>query len=309
MNIRASALTQRNYDRNHPDKPNEDAYVADQLHGIFVVADGVSAYCDDDAPYPTQHGGARAARILVAEVWRCLLANQAHDPKHSVLLGQAFQSANSSINSATRRSDPPDYLCEFPGAAATCVLMDGTTAWWAHLGDTILLLLREAGEVVPLCRNQVQAFREWRKGNGRYLNDLARDERFRKVQHDIRNRNLDYSYGVLNGEPGALNFLEVSHVDVAFGDRLALLTDGFENLWKDCDVTPYGFSTSANNTPLRECWVSELLREAQLNRLMEEADRADTVSSTRRSDDKTVVLIEFLEPTDLKGRQLSDRPA
>ena len=305
MYVKVSALSRRNDDRTHPDKPNEDAYVADALHGIVVIADGVSAYCKEDAAYPTHYGGARAARILVAEIWRFLLANQARDVKSSVLLGRALQSANTSIDSATSRSHPPDYLCEFPGATATCVLIDGTTAWWAHLGDTVLLLIRKSGQAIPLCRNQLQEFSKWRKGDGRSLADLERADRFRTVHRDIRNRDLPYSYGVLNGEPEALRFVEVSNVTISAGDRLALLTDGFDNLWKDCNVTPYGLSTTFSNTQLPECQVTQLLYEGQLHRLIEEAVRADELSTARRSDDKTVVLIDFQHLNGITERRLS----
>jgi serine/threonine protein phosphatase PrpC len=103
---------------------NEDAWVSDLPHGIFLVADGMGG----------AEGGEIASDIAIKTAYKAL---QTKKPA-SIRINDAFVEANSAIRS-TALAKP-----ELRGMGTTLVslVLEGEHAWISHCGDSRCYLLR-----------------------------------------------------------------------------------------------------------------------------------------------------------------------
>jgi serine/threonine protein phosphatase PrpC len=191
---------------------NEDALLADPLHQVFAVFDGVGG----------QAGGAEASKIAanqlatVVGAHRDLLESFAagHVSVHELadLLETAIHQASAAIQRHSREHT------ELIGMATTAavLLISGSHAFVAHVGDSRVYLLRQ-GVLHPLTEDH------------RVMSDLRRRGRapeghIGQVFQDALTRAL----GVLNSARADLLDLETLP-----GDRFVLCTDGVHGVLED----------------------------------------------------------------------------
>jgi serine/threonine protein phosphatase PrpC len=191
---------------------NEDTLLADPLHQVFAVFDGVGG----------QAGGAEASKIAanqlatVVGAHRDLLESFAagHVSVHELadLLETAIHQASAAIQRYSREHP------EFIGMATTAavLLISGSHAFVAHVGDSRVYLLRQ-GVLHPLTEDH------------RVMSDLRRRGRapeghIGQVFQDALTRAL----GVMNSARADLLDLETLP-----GDRFVLCTDGVHGVLED----------------------------------------------------------------------------
>lgn len=286
MRLRVQAISRKNLT---PDKPNEDAYAYDAERGIFCLADGITRSRDSAGRYPQPSSATIAAGILANEALRFL---QEHDltgqPPAAIeqLLRNAFAAANTAIARYTATQPQPNFIDQdYPGTVGTLLVVQGSQAVWAHLGDTVLLDLRADGTNRVLTRDQVQVVDRWLFAEGV---KWPPDERLVRVRRDVRNNPASQAgFGALTGETSALDFIETGSTEITPGDQLALLTDGFDSVWIESGKN----LREQNRVPAK---LAALLRNGALEELVGEATAADAALGSR-SDDKTVILVEYLE--------------
>jgi serine/threonine protein phosphatase PrpC len=176
------------------------------------------------------------------------------------------------------------YEHDYPGTIGTIIATAGSELRWAHLGDTTLILIGDHDGQL-LTHDQVVGFRAWLRSG---LIDLPADlpDRIRHLHGSVRNNSgLKHAYGVLTGERDALKFIETGACSIKGGDRLVLATDGLGPLWDLLEWRP----TVPGPVPSP---VAKCLRESTAQDLVDIAEDAETRTSSGRSDDKTVVVVD-----------------
>jgi serine/threonine protein phosphatase PrpC len=196
-----------------------------------------------------------------------------------------FRCTSAALGAYVQQHGPFDlYGRDYPGTIGTLIVASQDMLTWAHLGDTLLLLLRgNAGTV--LSRDQVAGFRAWRTANMTTL-PASLPDRVRYLHGSVRNNaSLTHSYGVLTGEPAALQFVETGTTPLERGDRIVLATDGLTPLWSTMEWAPNP------QEPVPPAIV-EHLRRATADQLLHEAEEAEERRQIR-SDDKTIILADL----------------
>lgn len=266
-------------------KPNEDRFYCAPQVGLACVADGVSRLVTAGDQYPTPSLAELAAGRLVEEcavLEQSVLAGTARVATHLV---DVFRATSEALMQHVQQHGPFDlYSRDYPGTIGTVIVAIQEAVTWAHLGDTLLLLLRDDGGTV-LTRDQVADFRTWHAANMATLPATVPD-RVRYLHGSVRNNTaLAHSYGVLTGEPSALEFIETGTAPLKKGDRIILATDGLTPLWTAMDWMP----NAQQPIPRR---IVEYLRRATVEQLLQEAEAAEEQNQIR-SDDKTVVMADI----------------
>jgi len=234
--IEARGLTDVGQRRDH----NEDAFLVDEGLGLFIVADGMGGHA----------GGGTASRLAVETIQAAVLhAREAEPdafgagkgPEDSALpdvLREAVEEACAVIF-RTAQGDPE---LTGMGTTVTAALVDGRTAYVAHVGDSRCYLVREGriyqvSEDHSLVNEQVKAgaISPDEARHSRFKNIITRSVGFeQQVQVDLMGVELDAGDALilccdglsnLVDDPEILHIVEESGIDVAPGRLVALAND------------------------------------------------------------------------------------
>ena len=179
---------------------NEDSLIVIEPE-TFVVADGM--------------GGAQAGEVasrMLVEVVKTILTNMPA-PWNEKNLSQAILVANSKIFETAQRNDELSGM----GTTATILSLDGDTAYFAHVGDSRLYLLRD---------NELRQITE----DHSYVETLVRNGEITPQEarvHPMKN--------VLTQAVGAVAelYVDAANFSVNKGDMFLLCTDGLTNMVDD----------------------------------------------------------------------------
>jgi hypothetical protein len=106
------------------------------------------------------------------------------------------------------------------------------------------------------------------------------------LHSSVRNNSgLNQSYGVLTGEPSALQFIEAGACVLQHGARVVLSSNGLKPLW---DMLGWGATVPGRVPRL----VTELLRTSTASAILDMTEDAERKNKSVRSDDKTVLMID-----------------
>jgi len=252
--IKAVGQTDVGQRRDH----NEDSFLVDEGLGLFIVADGMGGHA----------GGGTASRLAVDTIQGSVKEAREREPglfgaptgvEESPLpdvLREAVEAACSKIFQ-TAQGDPD---LAGMGTTVTAALVDGRTAFIAHVGDSRCYLLRESriyqvSEDHSLVNEQLKA--------GAISQDEAKHSRFK----NIITRSVGFEQQVQ---------VDLMGVELETNDILLLCCDGLSNLVDDAEILHVTEESGLGETPSR---LIELANE-------------------RGGDDNiTVVLIRVQEPT------------
>ncbi len=254
FNITAAGQTDVGQRRDH----NEDSFLVDAGLGLFIVADGMGGHA----------GGGTASRLAVDTIQGSVKAARDREPdlfgaptgvEESPLpdvLREAVEAACTKIFE-TAQGDPD---LAGMGTTVTAALVDGRTAFIAHVGDSRCYLLREAriyqvSEDHSLVNEQLKA--------GAISLDEAKHSRFK----NIITRSVGFEQQVQ---------VDLMGIELETDDILLLCCDGLSNLVDD----------------------AEILHVTQEFPLEEAPSRLIELANERGGDDNiTVVVIRVQEPT------------
>lgn len=283
MIFKADTATRKNH---LGSKPNEDRSYINSGAGLACVADGVSRFSSRPGTYPVPSLGEFASVQLIENCRR--LAEKAVLSRTNLSaddLQGAFRTTSDGLREFVLHNGPFDlYEYDYPGTIGTIIATAGQELRWAHLGDTALILICDH-DARLLTRDQVAGFRSWLGSNVQHLPTNTPD-RIRYLHGSVRNNSgLKHAYGVLTGEPSALEFIETSVCSITKGDRLVLVSDGLGPLWDLLGWRP----TVPGRVPSQ---IVKRLRESTAEALLDMAEDAERHSSLR-SDDKTVIIVDI----------------
>ena len=212
LSITARGITDVGQRRDH----NEDAYLVDEGLGLFIVADGMGGHA----------GGGTASRLAVETIREAVVRAKAADPDFGGadaddtrvpdLLRQAVEEACAVIYE-TAQSDPE---LAGMGTTVTAVLLDGRTAFVAHVGDSRCYLLRDGriyqvSEDHSLVNEQLKA--------GAISADEAKHSRFK----NIITRSVGFEQQVA---------VDLMGLELQAGDAVVVCCDGLSNLVDDPEI-------------------------------------------------------------------------
>ncbi len=251
--IRAVGQTDVGQRRDH----NEDSFLVDPTLGLFIVADGMGGHA----------GGGTASRLAVETIQSSVRGAKEREPG---LFGIATSVEESPLPDVLREAVEAACARIFTtaqgapelagmGTTVTAALVDGRTAFIAHVGDSRCYLIRGAriyqvSEDHSLVNEQLKA--------GAISADEARNSRFK----NIITRSVGFEQQVQ---------VDLMGVELEPGDALLICCDGLSNLVED----------------------AEMLHAVGEHGLDEAPPRLIALANERGGDDNiTVVLIRVDEP-------------
>ncbi len=226
MTVTARGLTDVGRKRDH----NEDSLLVDDALSLYVVADGMGGH----------QGGGTASRLAVETIRDDLLA--AHQGAPSPVSGIEENALREVLRGAVEKACRSIFLAaqsnpslQGMGTTVTAVLLDGKTAFVAHVGDSRCYLIRQGhiyqvSEDHSLVNEQLKA--------GAITPEEARTSRFR----NIITRSVGFEEQVA---------VDLLGLEIEVGDRLVVCCDGLSNLVEDQEIHDVVTGTSIDEAPRR----------------------------------------------------------
>ena len=285
------------------EKPNEDVFAMDAPRGIAVVADGVGRPRDRTGRYPVEI--ATVAPELAVRVVAESLANASSFDHPELTIRYAMEAANAAIartNAVRGITAQADLeFVDLLGTTATVLwVTDEHTAAIGYIGDTVALHFPHGGTPRLVSRDQLVSchaytyplFNELAQQHGWSREETSRQRVIWQRKHARNQKGArdpsgnPIGFGVLTGEPGALDFIETATVACVPGDRFLLASDALIVLERPpgtMQTEPYAVIADIAWDPDMATVVRRLLTET----------RREEQRQGRRSDDATVVLAEI----------------
>jgi serine/threonine protein phosphatase PrpC len=197
---------------------NQDALLIDEPLGLFVVADGMGGHA----------GGGTASRLAVETIRKTILKARDEEPalfgtgaegEENPLpdvLGHAVEQACAAIFEAAQ--DDPELAGM--GTTVTAVLVDGHSAFVAHVGDSRAYLLR-AGHIYQVTQDHSLVAEQLRSGV--ITEEDARNSRYK----NIITRSVGFEREVL---------VDLLGLELEVGDAIVACSDGLSNLVDDQEI-------------------------------------------------------------------------
>lgn len=237
---------------------NQDRIGSIESHGgvVLVLGDGLGG----------KPGGDLAADTLVKSVEHSLRHEIMPVESPQQLLRKLVLNAHRAVLKVGEAQDPPIT----PGSTAVICLVQNRTAWWAHVGDSRLYLIRNG---LPLYRTQDHSFVEQLYQEGRISIE-------KRQGHPMRNY-VTQCIGLVEKEP---EMIISNGVELQVGDVLLLCSDGF---WEPLDDAQIGANLAESR-----------IKDA-INKL---AQRAEQISYPR-SDNTTAIGLRVISLQDVSAEK------
>jgi PPM family protein phosphatase len=235
LRIEARGITDVGQRRDH----NEDAYLVEESLGLFIVADGMGGHA----------GGGTASRLAVETIRDAVAHAKENEPERFVIGGaddtlipDLLQRAVEEACAVIYRTAQEDPDLAGMGTTVTAALLDGRTAFVAHVGDSRCYLLRD-GRIYQVSEDHSLVNEQLKAGaisaeeakHSRFKNIITRSVGFeQQVQVDLMGLELEPNDAVviccdglsnLVDDPEILSIVEESPLDVAPGRLVALAND------------------------------------------------------------------------------------
>jgi protein phosphatase len=212
---------------------NEDAFLIDAALNLFVVADGMGGHA----------GGGTASRLAVETVQERVRAARTQSPElfdasagveDSPLpdvLREAVEAACARIFQ-TAQGDPE---LAGMGTTTTAVLVGGSSAFVAHVGDSRCYLVRE-GRIYQVSEDHSLVNEQLKAGT--ISADEAKNSRFK----NIITRSVGFEAQVQ---------VDLMGVELQVDDALVICCDGLSNLVEDSEILQVVEETPLEEAPAR----------------------------------------------------------
>ena len=252
MNCIVRSAIRRN---NRPNKPCEDYLVCGR--SCFVVADGVTQSSDEYHEGMATSHAAQAAMLTAQAVAAAL--ETAPDPTDAArAAAQSAVEITAAFNAA--------HQGPFPAAAVYVAgALRGGTLHFSYIGDSMIVLVRN-GARIRLSEQQTAHLRVYGSTSGLKIT--------KRELYDTITNNASHplGYGVVDGDPRALDFLRAASIALQPGDRVILSSDGIDKYLSYAPI-----SALASLSP---------------DEMLEQSTAYDQPPYNAYADDKAVVVID-----------------
>lgn len=217
----------------------EDFLLKSEKYPIFVVADGVTLiqYILDKKNYPNPSPAGDVARIFCEEFIRH--AEDKYESFKESDLKDTFKMANDVVGKYNkdhgRTKETVDYWNnDFYAITASFAIIKDSVVYWGSICDSYVMYFDSGGNLKfssPKCNDLRQV--ESPKFIGDTTDKVAKIKyTWSTIRNGINDKGERIGYGVVTGEPEALDYLSSGSFPIQTGDTLVLLTDGFEDYMK-----------------------------------------------------------------------------
>jgi serine/threonine protein phosphatase PrpC len=204
VNLSSHALTRSA----HGEGANEDGFLADDAHGLYVVSDGVGRY----------RGAATASRLVVETVAHELRRDppETAEAVRAWLLGSAKKAAAALALEAKK-----DRKLASMSATLTALRVIGEDGYLLHVGDSRAYRWR-GGRIEQLTRDHSLAFEQYELGA------ITKEALRTHPNQKLLTRTLRASSSIV--------LPELTCTPLRAGDRLLLCTDGLTKVLPDTSI-------------------------------------------------------------------------
>lgn len=192
------------------DKPNEDCVSCDRDKDIFILLDGVSRD-NVEGKYPIPSPAVEAVQLLKESIYRRLLHSRG-EPEDR--LWKAIEAANKEVNQYNQIHNF-DFAA---GAVGIIAFLTDNWFYYAYIGDC-------SGRVIT--GQEVIVFTTCQTSNiSKHKQEYTTYEIRNIICNDIKH---PCGYGVLNGDSGAMDFIQTGRINISSVDQIILSSDGMED--------------------------------------------------------------------------------
>ncbi|MDP4552757.1 protein phosphatase 2C domain-containing protein [Alkalihalobacillus macyae] len=266
---------------------NEDALIINEATSLFGVADGVSSLI----PFQTKEnltGGYIASNEVQAYFESLSHGSDLIDDLATINERIKMKMSDYSIDLQRKE--------ELWGTALAVVKVLENGIKFIQTGDCMILAVYQTGEVRSLTHLQVDhlesaAMKKWKEGISKGI--TTRNQLMNEVKDLLvsnrKKSNSHNGYGVLNGEPEAVDYFEYGKINKVGLNQLIILTDG---MFLPQEMVPKGLSYWS--------YIAEVILDKGMKRYaknlieIEETDpECIKYPRFKKSDDKAGVVIHF----------------
>lgn len=231
-------------------KSNEDYYFCDDDRGIYLLVDGVSRD-KINGSYPNPSPAFVVSKLFVQSVYNFLLKNINESVNILNLLCNAIKEGNNEIDKYNSKKGWADNF--LPGTVGIIIIMRDYKLFFAYIGDCYGIIINKKNGKTIFTECQTEKIVKHR-------NEFSTYEIRNKI---CNNESHPYSYGVLNGDFRAVNFVNYGNLDIQSNDKILICSDGFSDIIK-----------SVSDEELYQMTIEQI------------------VIRSKKTDDKTIVIIE-----------------
>lgn len=270
-----------NRGKNHP---MEDAVYFDKEHNVYVVADGITR--QDPKEYERCKGFSISAEVSnkFCYAFGEAFVSDSFESNESKYIYDKFIRAFKEANREVARL-VADYKrvegTELPGTVAIASAIRNDTLYFGSVGDCMGILVRNGRKIVFSDKQTTYAF------------DKAGVERDRDLLQKkyINKPDNSYGYGVINGEEKAVDFFNVGHLSLEYGDTVYLVSDGIADYIRYCNPAVYADMPIEDIISSAVRLEEELYKEKRSRSKNENNKNADTEKCPH--DDMAIIRIKW----------------
>ncbi len=201
--------------------PNEDYVINDTDNGIFIVMDGISRKRDE---YKNNKSiafdiskcfGDKIYTYIKNNISKCKDFNNA-----KLMLSDAFTKANKSVADMLSKRTKEFEGKEYPGTVGIVAFTLNNILCYGAIGDCMGILIRGNNKIIFSPKQTTFAF------------DVLNHEKERELLYKeyVNITSSPYGYGVINGNSNAIDYFNISYINLNLGDVVYLVSDGVSDL-------------------------------------------------------------------------------
>lgn len=216
--------------------PMEDAVYFDEEHNVYVVADGITRQDPKEYDRTDDYSiSFEVANKFCYAFGESFVSDPFENNDNKYIyekIIRAFKQANKEVGKLVVNYKRVEGT-ELPGAVGIAAAIHNDTLYFGSVGDCMGILVRNGRKIVFSDKQTTYAF------------DKAGVERDRDLlqQKYINKPDNSYGYGVINGDDNAVNFFNVGHISLEYGDTIYLVSDGIADYIRYCNPGVYADMT------------------------------------------------------------------
>lgn len=197
------------------DKPNEDYYLCDDKRNIYILVDGVSRD-REQGRYPNPSPALDVSKIFVKKAYEYIVEYYEKSNNYLNLLFEAIKEGNYAIKEYNSERVWEDNF--YPGTVGVLIILKEKNMYYSYIGDCYGIIINEEKNIFTECQTEKIA-------------EHKKEFRASEIRNLIcNNKQHPYSYGVLNGNPYAMDFVVQGEIDIEANDKILLCSDGLADI-------------------------------------------------------------------------------
>ena len=199
-------------------KPNEDYFLCDDENGIYLLVDGVSRD-KINGVYPNPSPAYWVSKLFVESVYGFLVSNINIKNNTIEVIYEAIKNGNGEIK---KYNDKIKWDNNFlPGTVGIVAVIRNSQLFYGYIGDCYGLVINKKNKhIFTKCQTE---------NIGKHKKEFSSIE----IRNEIcNNKYHPYSYGVLNGDIRAMDFVNCGSINLLDKDKILICSDGFSDVIK-----------------------------------------------------------------------------